>query len=238
MLKVDHTQTSRALDQITAALHNQAKALEVYFKECDFGEDQAMYSAQYLQGLADKALEKLVAVAQKNTETFADALESARECERNNEGAIDFTDPTLQGILSAIDAFQGKDLLTTNTGDGELYKELSGSGKIVEAALEELRGQRNALELVKNKLESKGYEILKSWKEYFYSLDLFDNLDEALGNVSSSPKSGLYYLNAKTELLKVAKALGLQLRESDLDFGGIGGSVIESAMRAAAGIEE
>ncbi len=174
-----------------------------------------------------------MAVAQKNAENFDNALESARECERINEGAIDFTDPTLQGILAAIDAFQDKQLTTDG---GEAYANLTASGKIIEAALQELQGQRNALEIIKNKLESKGYHVMKQWEFYFYGADLFDDLERALANVSSSPKSGIYYMNAITELRKVAKTLGLQLRESDLDLGGIGGSVYDSAMRTAAGI--
>lgn len=192
-----------------------------------------MYSAEYLQGLADKALERLVAVAQSNAVLFTEAIESAKECEATNDGAIDFTDPTLQGILAAIDAFQEKKLTTDG---GEAYGQLNGSGKIIEAALEELRGQRNALELVKNKLESKGYSILKNWEHYFYDVDIFEKLYNELMNITRSPKSGVYYYNAVGELRKVAETFGLTLRESDLDLGEIGGAVWNSAMRAAAGL--
>ena len=234
MVKVNHTQTEAALDKIAAAIHSQASVLENYFKESQPGEDQAMYSAQYLQGLADKALEKLVAAAKANADTFMDAIESAKECEAENEKALDFTDPTLQGILAAIDALQDKQLTTDG---GEAYSQLNSSGKIIEAALEALRGQRNALELVKNKLESKGLHILKTWEPYFYGEDLFEKLDSELTNVVNSPKSGIYYFNAVRELREIAGKLGLTLRESDLDLGGIGGAVWDSAMRSAAGIQ-
>ena len=233
MVKVNHTQTEAALDKIAAAIHTQAGALETYFKEINPGEDQAMYSASYLQGLADKALEKLVAVAQKNAITFQEAIESAQECEKANDAAIDFTDATLQGILAAL---QDKSLTNASQDGGQLYEALNGSGKIIEAALEELKGQRNALELVKNKLESKGLHVLKSWEHYFYGADLFEKLDNELVNVSQSPKSGIYYVNAVKELREIAGKLGLTLRESDLDLGGIGGAVWDSAMRSAAGI--
>lgn len=236
MVKVNHTQTEAALDKIAAAIHTQAGALETYFKEINPGEDQAMYSAQYLQGLADKALEKLVAVAQKNAITFQEAIESAKECEKANDAAIDFTDATLQGILAAIDTIQDKSLTNASQDGGQLYEALNGSGKIIEAALEELKGQRNALELVKNKLESKGLHIIKSWERYFYGVDLFEKLDNELVNVASSPKSGIYYVNAVKELREIADKLGITLRESDLDLGGIGGAVWDSAMRSAAGI--
>lgn len=233
MVKVDHTKTEAALDKIAATIHSQAQALENYFKESNPGEDQAMYSAEYLQGLADKALEALVSAARKNAETFAEAIESAKECEAANDGAIDFTDPTLQGILAAIDAIQDK---TLTTDGGEIYAQLNSSGKIIEAALENLRGQRNALELVKNKLESKGLRIIKSWDGYFYGSDLFEALDNELTSVVNSPKSGIYYMNAVKELRAIAATLGLTLRESDLELGGIGGSIWDSAMRTAAGI--
>ena len=236
MVKVNHTQTEAAIDKIAAALHTQAVALETYFKEMDPGEDQAMYSAEYLQGLADKALEKLVAVAQKNATTFQEAIESAQECEKANEGAIDFTDATLQGILAAIDAFNGDTLTDASKDGGNIYEALNSTGKIIEAALEELRGQRNALELVKNKLESKGLHIVKNWEGYFYGADLFDQLDKELTSVVNSPKSGIFYMNAVTEIRKIAATLGFTLRESDLDLGGIGGAVWDSAMRSAAGI--
>jgi len=233
MVKVNHTNTEAALDKIAAAIHSQAGVLENYFKECNPGEDQAMYSASYLQGLADKALEKLVAAARNNAEIFDAAIESAKECEKANDSALDFTDATLQGILAAIDALQDKQLTTDG---GEAYAQLNSSGKIIEAALETLRGQRNALELVKNKLESKGLHILKIWEPYFYGEDLFVKLENELANVVNSPKSGIYYFNAVKELREIAGKLGITLKESDLELGGIGGALWDSAMRSAAGI--
>ena len=67
-------------------------------------------------------------------------------------------------------------------------------------------------------------------------MDLFEKLDNELVNVSQSPKSGIYYVNAVKELREIADKLGITLRESDLDLGGIGGAVWDSAMRSAAGI--
>lgn len=233
MVKVDHSKTEAALDKIAATLHSQAQILEEYFKESDPGKDQAMYSAEYLKGLADKALEKLVAAAQKNGVTFFEAIESAKECERANDSALDFTDATLQGILAAIDALQDKELTVDG---GQAYEQLNSSGKIIEAALETLRGQRNALELVKNKLESKGLHVLKIWDHYFYGADLFEKLSNELTSVTNSPKSGIYYINAVKELRDIAGTLGITLKESDLELSGIGGAVYDSAIRTAAGI--
>lgn len=233
MVKVDHSKTEAALDRIAATLHSQAGVLKNYFKELDPKEDQAMYSAEYLKGLADKALEKLVETARKNAITFEEALEDAKECERANDAAIDFTDPVMTGILAAIDTIKD-DRFTEDAG--EAYSSLNGAGKIVAAALEELKGQRNALELVKNKIEAKGLHMLPEWKPYFYGLDIFDGLELNLTGATSSPKSALYYVNATAELRKIAKTLGLTLKESDLDLGAIDSSVYLTALSQAAGV--
>ena len=78
--------------------------------------------------------------------------------------------------------------------------------------------------------------ILKPWEPYFYGEDLFVKLENELANVVNSPKSGIYYFNAVKELREVAGKLGIELKESDLELGGIGGAVYDSAMRSAAGI--
>ncbi len=233
-MKVDHKQTETALDNVAREIRHLKELLNKYYEDTAPKEEDEKYKIGYVKGLHKAFLDKLKEDAQGDIEYFERQVESMKECEEANEGAIDFTDPTLQGILSAIDAFQDKELLITNTGDGgELYKELSGSGRIVEAALEELRGQRNALELVKNKLESKGYKIEKRFEKYFYSLEMFNELESSLTALCFNPTTGIYYFKAKSAVTRVADVFGFTL--PDMAVAGVDEEIMRDVICAAAG---
>lgn len=229
MIKVDHSKTDAALDRITAAFHSQVELYSAYMKKKDDSKDQAMYSAQYLEGLADKALEALVARAKKNQEIFDKAIEDAEACEEKNQEAIDFTDPTLQGILAALQILKKDDPLVDMKG-------LTSTGRLIEAALAELKGQRNALELIRQTLAQKGISILKQWEVYFYGDDLFSKLDLALTALTNSPGAATLYLTARDEIQKVADTLGLTLRKSDLALDSLGDGFYMEGMRSVMGL--
>lgn len=227
MRKVDHGQTEKALDTITSRLHAQVGILEDYLKEKNNG-DNAKYSAGYLQQLADERMDNLAKKSAETDAIFMDAIASARECEDANSKAIDFSDPVLMGMLAAIDTLPDGSALMDNGG-------FNVAGNIIDAIVNELRGQRNALELVKNKLEGKGIQIGKAWNDYYYGADLFDNLELQLHGLATAPQAANYYINAISELRKIAKVLGITLRESDLDMGDMGGYLWTETMRQAAG---
>ncbi len=225
-MKVDHARTEKALNTYVSTLESQYKAYENLLSETSKKYDP-MYSDAFVEDQKSKARARFDEQQADRYDTYIQCVNSMRECEEQNEEAIDFTDPTLQGVLTTIDALPAK----TADDHGSKASEalLKGGFRVIEAALSDLRGQRNALAVVRAKLSAKGYTIPAGMEKYFYDFKMFDDLAELSNALTAKKQSGWIYMDAANKLTYIANTLGLDVSKPSL-----GDAAIRAAIRKGA----
>lgn len=215
-MNVSHDTTKEALNKITAALRKIVKAYKVYEEGMDLSKDQAMYSAEHLQKLADQKLEALVAAAQNERDVFDAQIKKAQEAELKNAKIIDFADPRVHGALETIQSARM-------------------TPRMIDLLVSAVIGEAAALDLIKEAFTEKGVEIPSYMAGWFFDPDtLFDNLEEKLYAVVVEPKNIIRYFEAQEEIELIGKILGIQ--NVDLNIGVDANDYAEQKLRAAMGL--
>mgnify|MGYP003304772413 CR=1 FL=1 len=218
---VDHTRTESILKEILNGVRRQGSAYMSYQKRKDDSKDQAMYSAQYLQGFADEALENLVKIGKENLTKFDKLMEEAKQVEAANDRVLyDLKDNVMQNALTTINIL-GKDLDMQTCSD----------------IIESFRGQKRALDIIRKTLEVKGIQISDKEKKYFYnSREVLELLEEKLVDLTINPKNISNYGMVLNEIKRVAVVLGIELTDKDLEISVPIDDIQNAQMRAAMGL--
>lgn len=215
-MNVNHDATKEALNKITAAVRRLVKAYQVYEAGMDISKDQAMYSAEYLKGLADKKLEDLVEAARNVEPIFDEQIMKAKQEEINNARIIDFADPRISGTLETI-------------------KNAKMTQRMIELIVSAFIGEAAALEVVQEAFAEKEIEVPSYMKDWFFDpYNLFDNLADVLTSVVIDPKNIVHYFEAQEEIEKLGRILGI--KNVDLNIGINADEYAEQRMRALMGI--
>ena len=201
MNEVTHKKTEEQLKNICGGISQQVKAYKALAVKIEAVEDQAVYSKDYLERQAADALKALENIAESNRELFISSINAMIESEKANDNIMDFQDETLKGVLNIIQALNPP-VLITESG-------LTAAGRILYAAIMQLRGKKNALYIIRDALAGKGVQIPKGWDEYFYDDSIFDRLSAALYDLTAYPRTAAYYSRALTELKQVYDVLAL-----------------------------
>lgn len=220
---IDHSRTERILKEIMSNVRKQGAAYMNYEAKKDESKDQAMYSAQYLKGFADKALEDLVAVAKDNTENFERLIKEARDIEKVNDAApLDINNSAMRNAIVLMEAM-GKEM----------------DHITVEYIIKTFVGQNNALIMLHKLFEKYEVNIPEPYKKYFYDTDLiFNSLFDALLALTFGAKDILPYQKVQNEIVEVAVVLGVELTDADLEVGIPQDSIFLKNMRMAVGLPE
>lgn len=216
-LFINHEPTKEALVSIMECVRKQGKAYQRYVEQMDESKDNAMYSAEYLQGLADKNLEQVVSIAVSNRELFDKYIEDARVCENKNNDIIDISDSVLQSAISIVNVC-GENL----TAD------------VASGIIESMKGQKKALDIIKSVMETKKVSVPSYDLKYCYnSNSLLNGLQEKADAVAYDPKNPVVYIKVKREVSKVADILGIALTDEELNTGLDEERVNENRLRAS-----
>ena len=200
---VDHGRTESILKEILNGVRRQGSAYMSYQKRKDDSKDQAMYSAQYLQGFADEALETLVKIGKDNAVKFEALIKEAKQIEISNDRVLyDLTDNAMQSALATINIL-GKDLDSQTCSD----------------IIESFRGQKRALDIIKKTMEVKGILLPDKDKKYFYnSEEILEKLGQKLADFAWGPNNVTHYGMVLNEIKSVAVMLGIELTDKDLEI--------------------
>lgn len=218
---IDHSRTERILKDIMGKVRNQGAAYMTYTEKMDESKDQAMYSAQYLKGFADKALEDLVAVGRSNMDSFDKLIEEAIGIEEANDSApLNIADPAIQSAVSIMNTMGEK----LDAGTQEL---------IVKTFV----GQHNALSLLRAIICKYDLDVWEGNKKYFYqSREIFNSLHDTLYQLASNPKNMMLYSEALKKVTDIAVVLGIELSDSDLEVGIPSDVMQDVSMRSVMGL--
>ena len=211
-----HEVTKESLNKITAGVRRIAQAYKAYQEGMNLGEDQAMYSAQHLQKLADQKLEALVEAARNQEDNFTKEIEKAQKAELENARVLDMADPRIPGTLDTI-------------------KNVKITPRLLEVIVSAFIGEAAALDLLREALNTKGVEIPDYMKPWFFNPEnLFDKLDEALAALVVDPRNISSYFAAVDQIERIGKVLGID--QVDLNVGLDRGEYVEQSLRSVMGI--
>ena len=218
---IDHSRTERILKDIMSKVRNQGAAYITYSQKMDESKDQGMYSAQYLKGFADKALEDLVSVGRSNMDSFDKLIEEAIRIEEANDAApLNIADPAIQSAVAILNTMGEK----LDAGTQEL---------IVKTFV----GQRNALSLLHAIIYKYDLDVWEGNKKYFYqSKEIFNSLHDTLYQLSSSPKNMMLYNEATKKVTEIALVLGIELSDAELEVGIPKDVIQDISMRSVMGL--
>lgn len=218
---VDHGRTEKILKEILQYVKKQSAAYMRYQEAMDDSKDQAMYSAQYLKGFADEALEALVKIGKDNVSDFERLINTMIEVESaNDEALFDLKDNVLKNAVDMIDIL----------GDKMGYQTCID-------IIKHFVGQRRNLDVIKNTMEVKCVSIPTAASKYFYdSNKIFEELEVKLIDCALSPLNISHYGSVLKSVKNIAVVLGIELTDSELEIDIPTDAINDSNMRAVMGL--